>query len=216
MSHQLFAIFSAVAINFIACTTPGPDFIIVLKNALLYHRSAALLTALGISMGIIFHCSYAIFILPHFFTYNTDLLKFARYAGACYLSYLSVSCFWSSFKRRHTSTKFNADPATVAVVKKRFIVQGLVCNVLNPKAVLFFISMFSIILAGVDSLSLKLLTTILVFSSNLLWFGLLAILFTRPKLKQRLQQIDNLFHYINWMASFVFLAFAAFLLTLPF
>ena len=46
-------------IHLLAVSSPGPDFIIVLKNALQHDRKAAIYTSLGISFGIAIHIFYS-------------------------------------------------------------------------------------------------------------------------------------------------------------
>ena len=52
-------IWSSIA-HVIALTSPGPDTAITIRQVSLYGRNAGFYTALGIGVGIYFHCFLAI------------------------------------------------------------------------------------------------------------------------------------------------------------
>src|SRR5471030_649289 len=79
-----------ISICFIGMVSPGPDFLLVTKNALLYPRRQALATALGVVSGCLFHASYCILGLAFIITQSIMLYTTIKYAGACYLIYLGI------------------------------------------------------------------------------------------------------------------------------
>ena len=52
--------FIIVSIHLLAVMSPGPDFLIVLKQSIYNGRKAAFLTSLGIGLGIVVHITYCI------------------------------------------------------------------------------------------------------------------------------------------------------------
>ena len=52
------SIVSLSGLVMISLISPGPDFAVVVKNSVVYSRKTALLTALGISLGILVHVTY--------------------------------------------------------------------------------------------------------------------------------------------------------------
>jgi len=60
---------------------------------------------------------------------------------------------------------------------------GLLTNLLNPKATLFFLSLFSVVVGPkVDPTVMTLLAMIIV-SSTILWFSLVAFFLTNQKIR---------------------------------
>ena len=52
--------YTIAIIAFLGAFSPGPDFVIVAKNAIAHHRRAGVLTSAGIAAGLIFHSTYCI------------------------------------------------------------------------------------------------------------------------------------------------------------
>lgn len=50
---------AVAGITLLAVISPGADFAIVTKNSYLYGRKIGVLTALGISLSVLFHAAYA-------------------------------------------------------------------------------------------------------------------------------------------------------------
>ena len=66
--------------------SPGPDFLLILKNALNHGRRAAFFSAAGISLGLMIHTTLAVAGLGFLFHNSETLGQVMRYAGAAYLS----------------------------------------------------------------------------------------------------------------------------------
>ena len=47
-------------VHFFAVASPGPDFAIVLKHSVSYGRRAAVITSVGIGLGILIHVAYSL------------------------------------------------------------------------------------------------------------------------------------------------------------
>lgn len=82
-----------ILICFIGMISPGPDFLLVTKNALLYPKRQALATAFGIVSGCLFHATYCILGLGLIITQSILIYTIIKYAGACYLIYLGFKSF---------------------------------------------------------------------------------------------------------------------------
>ena len=118
-----------------AVISPGPDFVMVVKNALSYSRKIGVYTAIGIGSGIIVHVSYTFFGLGYFIQENTIFFKVIQYLGAAYLFYMGFTALFSS-SSKHQLVK---DAQTIKNISASKAFQiGFLTNVLNPKAALFF------------------------------------------------------------------------------
>ena len=127
-------------ICFVAMLSPGPDFLLVTKNALIYPKRHALATALGIVSGCFFHATYCILGLALIITKSVLLFSILKYAGASYLVYLGLRGLMSK-------SGPIADGPENALVRNLTLrgafMQGLLCNVLNPKLAVFLLSLFT-------------------------------------------------------------------------
>ncbi|EEP95343.1 LysE type translocator [Yersinia aldovae ATCC 35236] len=122
--------------------SPGPDFFLVIKNAARYRRPAAMMTALGVILGVATHMSYCVAGLAVVITTTPWLFNFLKYAGACYLIWIGIQALLS-----RGESKLSIDNTTLSpITLKAAFWQGYLCNLLNPKATLFFLAVFTQIL----------------------------------------------------------------------
>jgi len=118
----------------LAYVIPGPDFAVIVRAATSGRRSGAL-AALGAQAGLSVHMLAATAGLSLLLARSPIALTVIQLAGAAYLIYLGVRAIVAS--RRSTT-----DPATNPkdTSGRSWFAQGILTNLLNPKAVLFFVS----------------------------------------------------------------------------
>lgn len=128
------------SIHFLAATLPGPDFVYTTSVSITQGKKAGLLTALGITLGLSLHIIYSIFGLALVISKSVFLLELIKIIGGAYLIYLGFSSFFAkNQKLKSCQTK----PRTA----KSYLLKGILCNVLNPKAPIYFVSVFTIVLS---------------------------------------------------------------------
>ena len=131
--------FSAALAHLLAVMSPGPDTAIIFHQSFTKGRKSSVLTALGIGFGIFVHCFFAISGIS-LLIYSTQEAKlFIKIFGGLYLLYIGLSFFIS--KRSSDSIK------SKSFLQNPFLV-GLITNLLNVKAFLFTVSLFSLINLG--------------------------------------------------------------------
>lgn len=77
-----------MSISFVAMISPGPDFLIVLRNALGLGRKHGIATALGIGSGLSIHMAYCIMGIGLIISQSIMLFSAIKYIGAAYLLWL--------------------------------------------------------------------------------------------------------------------------------
>jgi len=165
--------------HLIALISPGPDFIVACRNAIQYSRKIGLWTAVGFGIGVCVHVSYAFFGLTWVISQSNFLLSSVKYLGAIYLIYLGISSLFLKNTKIELTTDQNSHQIKWYTATK----MGLLTNLLNPKASLFFLSLFTIVVGpGVSPTVLAILVFILV-SSTVLWFSLVAVFLTHEKIQ---------------------------------
>jgi len=126
----------------IALIAPGPDFAMIFKQSITYGRRASIFTSIGIGLGCSVHIIYCILGIGLIISKSIILFNIIKYLGAAYLIYLGISSLRSNgFKIDKNNTKHNKSISDF----KSFMV-GFLCNALNPKATLFFLSMFTVVI----------------------------------------------------------------------
>lgn len=164
--------FSAALAHLLAVMSPGPDTAIIFHQSFAKGRVQGILTALGIGFGIFVHCFFAISGIS-LLIYSSDEAKFfIKFMGAIYLLYLGISFFISKKSSKTDESK--------VLFKNPFII-GFVTNLLNVKAFLFTVSLFSFI--NLDSNTLMSLIYLLYFPIiTAAWFSFVSYALTHQSM----------------------------------
>lgn len=125
-------IFTLAIVGLLIVISPGADFVLVLKNSLSHGRRAGMFSALGISLAITVHIGYSLLGISYLISHNETLFNLIKYSGAVYLVYLGIKGIFSA----NTNTVITAEQDH-HLPGYRYFAQGFLCNVLNPKTMLF-------------------------------------------------------------------------------
>ncbi len=182
--------FTIAIIHFLAVASPGPDFAITLRQSVTLGRRAGLLTSLGIGVGIFVHVAYCIVGLGVVISQSIVLFNTVKFIGAAYLVFIGISAVRS--KPREYTLPVEEGTRTG---KNPFLV-GFLTNALNPKATLFFLSVFSVVVSPSTPLSLKAGYGIWMAAVTTLWFGSLTYLFSLASVRSILTRTSHWFDRI--------------------
>lgn len=187
-------ILSVTAIHLLAVISPGPDFIVAVKNALTYSRKTGFFTALGFALGISVHLLYCVFGLALLISQSLLLFSIIKFLGAWYLMYIGVMSFLAKGSKIEIGTQTHKkDIAWYQALKI-----GFLTNVLNPKATLFFLSLFTMVISPeTPKLILGIISTIMIFNTAL-WFSLVAFFFTQSPVRAAFYRFETVFNKIFW------------------
>lgn len=117
----------------VVLVTPGPDFAVVLRHAITGPRAGAS-AASGIVAGLLVHTVAAAAGLSALVAAHPRMLSVLTVAGAAYLFVLGVQAIRAGLGPRA------AEPAPASPAGHPFR-DGLTSNLLNPKALLFFLGL---------------------------------------------------------------------------
>ncbi|EKY3118964.1 LysE family transporter [Cronobacter turicensis] len=167
--------------------SPGPDFFLVIKNAARYPRSAAMMTAAGVIAGVVTHMTYCVAGIAVVITTTPWLFGALKYVGAAYLVWLGINALLA---RGATSLALDGVAQESTSLKKAFI-QGYLCNLLNPKATLFFLAMFTQVLNVNSGLMEKLWYAGIIVALTLVWWPLLVLLIQSQPVRRGLTKAQK-------------------------
>ena len=160
--------FSAALAHLLAVMSPGPDTAIIFHQSFAKGRAQGILTAVGIGFGIFIHCLFAISGITLLIYSSEEAKFFVKCLGALYLLYLGISFFISKKSSKSDETK--------VIFNNPFVI-GLVTNLLNIKAFLFTVSLFSFI--NLDPSSLMSIIYLLYFPLiTAAWFSFVTYALT--------------------------------------
>lgn len=176
---------SVIVILTVALFTPGPDMLIVLKNSL-GGRARGLATVAGITAGI----GIQTVILSVAFTllaeHTTTVAAALRWGGACVLVYFGLRALLS----RPAAPMDEAVSRAGARTDSAFA-EGLLCNLTNPKAFLFFTGVFSQLIGPESQRSIAIILPALITIHGAVCWSVMSILVQSRHVAGRLQRAQG-------------------------
>lgn len=122
-----------LAASVVLIATPGQDLMLVMSRSVTQGQTAGVVTALGISAGLLVHTVLAAVGLGVILKTSEWLFIAMKIAGAGYLVYLGIQALLSANDKLAIS---NAEPRSPA----RLFMDGAICNIANPKIAIFYLA----------------------------------------------------------------------------
>ena len=201
--NTYYAEFLTVAlVHLLAVASPGPDFAIVLRQSLCRSTWEAIWTSIGIGTGILIHVAYSLLGLGLIISQSILAFTILKIVGACYLAYIG----WQSLRAKPQGAEgTDADGQLPSQTRWQAFRLGLLTNALNPKATLFFVSVFSVVINHETPIQVQAAYGLWMAVMTGIWFCGVAVFFSRPWLRSRFRRIA---HWIDRVMGVVLLALA--------
>jgi RhtB (resistance to homoserine/threonine) family protein len=187
-----------VPIAALVIVAPGPDNVLVTKNAVMHGRAAALATALGVNTGLLVWTVAAAFGLAAVVRESAVAFTVLKVVGAAYLVWLGLAAL------RSVRSGSPHAPAAARAARSSFATasgfrQGLFSNLGNPKIAVFFTGLLpQFVTPGVPVLEPFLLLGGLFVLMAVVWlvgYALLAAraasVFDRPRVKAAIDAVTG-------------------------
>jgi threonine/homoserine/homoserine lactone efflux protein len=193
---HLWAFLAVAAVVIIA---PGPDTVLVTKNALLHGRAAALATSFGVNAGLLVWTLAAAFGVAAVVRASAVAFTVLKIAGACYLAWLGLQALRAAWRRDGHQIAPESRPRRALGALSGFR-QGLLSDLANPKIAVFFTGLLPQFVSSRHTvLGPFLLLGGLFVTMTLIWLCAYALVaarisavLTRPRVKAALDGITGL------------------------
>lgn len=111
--------------------SPGQDMMLVLSRSLTGGRRAGMVTATGVSVGLLGHTLLVTLGLGALLQTSAMAFMLLKYAGAAYLIYLGIRALIADPLDLSVGNTPSSAPTT-------YLRQGALCNLSNPKIAIFY------------------------------------------------------------------------------
>jgi threonine/homoserine/homoserine lactone efflux protein len=145
--------------------TPGADTALVVRNALVAGAAPARRTALGTASGLMVWGAASACGVAAVLNASAEAYTTVKLAGAAYLIWLGIQAIRHAGAHEPTGGTGAGSPFR----------QGLLCNLLNPKAGVFFTALLPQFVSPQDpALAVSLLMTTIAAAASLIWLTVYA------------------------------------------
>lgn len=177
-------------VHLLAVASPGPDFAVVVRESVTQGRRVGSWTALGVGCGIFVHVAYSLLGIGLIVSQSIVLFNLFKWLAAGYLLYLG----WRALRARPMSLDTADEVGTTSDRSpwQAFVV-GFVTNGLNPKATLFFLSLFTVVISADTPLWVQAGYGVYLAGATALWFLLVAWLFSRGRVRAGFARMGHWF-----------------------
>lgn len=178
---------TVLAVSLVAVVTPGPDFALTLRNSLAYSRRAGLYTAVGVGAGNLVHATYSLIGIGAVISKSILLFNILKWVGAIYLIYIGIK----SLKARRIAV--SAENVEQQKDIKRWVAFriGFLGNLLNPKATLFFLALFTQIVQSSTPMFVQVVYGMTVALVALFWFAIVAVVISQQAFKRHILSFSH-------------------------
>lgn len=182
--------FTVALIHLLAVASPGPDFAIVVRESVAFGRRAGIFTALGVGTGIFVHVAYSLLGIGLIVSQSIVLFNALKWLAAAYLLYIGIKALRAK-PTAPASTEL--DLAAGDRSPRAAFVTGFVTNGLNPKATLFFLSLFTVVIDPHTPLAIQASYGVYLALATALWFCLVALLFSQQRVRAGFARLGHWF-----------------------
>jgi RhtB (resistance to homoserine/threonine) family protein len=176
-------------VHLLAVASPGPDFAIVLRESVSNGRHAGIWTALGVGSGILLHVGYCLLGIGLIVSQSIVLFNLLKWLAAAYLIYIGIRAL-----QARPADPASAELAPLAARSPRAaFVRGFVTNGLNPKATLFFLSLFTLVISPQTPLLVQAGYGLYLALATALWFCAVALLFSQARVRRGFVRLGHWF-----------------------
>ncbi len=202
MHPYLIELASLMTIFFFAIVSPGADLAMVIRQSIVQGRRAAIVTSFGIGASLMFHVTYTILGLGLIISQSIYLFNIVKWCGVAYLVYIGIKAL------RAGRTELPAETAdAVGAVERQSLSRafglGFLANALNPKAVFFFLSIFSTVVSAHTPVVVKFGYGLVMATCLIAWFVGVSLFMTTPRMRADFARMSQ---WIDRTSGVVFIA----------
>jgi len=198
----MLTLFLTVAlVHLVALMSPGPDFFFVSQTAVSRSRKEAIMGVLGITLGVMIWAGVALLGLNLILEKMAWLHTIIMVGGGLYLCWMGYQMLRGALKKEAINAPA---PQVELATGGRSFIKGLLTNLANPKAIIYFGSVFSLFVGDSVGETARWGIFVLIALETFAWFTLVASLFALPAMRRGYQRMAK---WIDGVAGALFTAF---------
>ena len=193
--------FTVALVHLVALMSPGPDFFFVSQTAVSRSRKEAMLGVLGITAGVMVWSGVALLGLHIILEKMAWLHNIIMVGGGLYLCWMGYQMLRGAMKKSAAPVH---EPNVELARGGRSFLKGLLTNLANPKAIIYFGSVFSLFVGDNVGSGERWGIFLLIALETFAWFTLVASLFALPAMRRGYQRMAK---WIDGVAGALFAGF---------
>ena len=199
---MLMLFLTVAVLHIVALITPGPDFFFVSQTAVSRSRKEAMMGVLGITCGVMVWAGVALLGLNLILEKMAWLHSIIMVGGGLYLCWMGYQMLRSALKKE--TVKPTEEVSVELARSGRSFLKGLLTNLSNPKAIIYFGSVFSLFVSNDVGSAERWGLFVMIALETFAWFTVVASLFALPQMRRGYQRLAK---WIDGVAGALFAGF---------
>lgn len=199
---MLMLFLTVAVLHIVALITPGPDFFFVSQTAVSRSRKEAMMGVLGITGGVMVWSGVALLGLNLILEKMAWLHNIIMVGGGLYLCWMGYQMLRSALKKE--TVKPTEEVSIELARGGRSFLKGLLTNLSNPKAIIYFGSVFSLFVSNDVGSAERWGLFVMIALETFAWFTVVASLFALPQMRRGYQRLAK---WIDGVAGALFAGF---------
>ncbi|CAI2445870.1 Threonine efflux protein [Serratia ficaria] len=200
---MLMLFLTVALVHLIALMSPGPYFFFVSQTAASRSRREAMMGVIGISLGIVVWAGVALMGLHLILQKMAWLHQVIMVGGGIYLCWMGWQLLRSA-RAQHARPAPEAEAKVALPQAGRSFIRGFLTNLSNPKAVIYFGSVFSLFVGDDVGAGARWGLFLLIVAETFVWFSLVAVVFALPAMRRGYRRLAK---WIDGLAGVLFTGF---------
>ena len=180
MNPYVNSVLTVVTLFFIGLVSPGPNFFVVVQSTLRWGKLAGFLTGLGAATGDALYAACGLFGVAQLIERGGLVMTIIKFLGGLYLLWIG---FQMALRRSAFLTDFNATSSVPRSSPVRHFARGLATDLSNPKTIVFFASIFAVVVQPATPSAVRLAMVIGIVSTSVAWRFFLSVVFSTAPMR---------------------------------
>lgn len=186
------------SISFLWAMSPGPDFVVISKNTLIYGRKHGIYTSLWVALAILTHCLIVVIWLWALIRASALAYQVIKIWWALYLIYI-----WHQMRvSKSDNQAFTNQGNTADTIQTRSVRASIknwyIVNIVNPKFIVFLLALFAQFFGWETSRLMYTLASIVVASTACARFWTISVLLWHIYIQKLFRRYLNTINKILW------------------
>lgn len=171
---------AVLGIYTLAVMSPGPNFVVIARQALSRSRAVGLRTAFGVASGSILWICLGFFGVAALLVRAPLALSVGKIVGALYLLYLAFRMLRAPLEVGAHADTDRGRRASVEELRGAYRM-GLLTQLSNPKAALFILALFTSVISPTTPGAIKLLLAVAMIAISFFWYVSVGLVFSHGR-----------------------------------
>jgi threonine efflux protein len=169
--------------------SPGPNFVITIKNSLLHSRRAGMWTAVGVAVGNLVHVVFSLLGIALIVSQSILLFNALKWFGVAYLAYIGLKSLLA--RREDVEELMRSTHDAPQMSSSRALCTSFWVSLLNPKVTLFYLVLFTQVVEPGTPILFRTIYGLTAVVLSFVWYALVALVVSHGAVRNRFRAVAH-------------------------